>query len=329
VIEFNRFGPPADVLECKERDDPVAGPGQILVRMLRMAINPADLLLVEGRYGPKLPALPCTPGAEGAGVVVACSESVDQFRPGDIVAPLASGLWRSLIACRADQVIRIPSDVSLEQAAMLKANPATAAALVREAQAAAPGLGIIQNAANSAVGKSVFVMAARARIPIVGVVRREAAADEILATSPDARIVVHDDQDPVSLQQLVRSAAPDISLGVGMDAIGGSATNALATCLAPGGRVLNYGLLSGAPCQIDPSHLIFRGITLAGFWLPTWFRKASPENVTALYSELLDLIRDGTVHTPVEATYALRSIKDAVRHAAREGRGGKILLSAG
>ena len=154
VIEFERFGPAADVLECKERDDPIAGQGQILVRMLRMPINPADLLLTEGRYGSKPPALPCTPGAEGVGVVVASNEFVDQFQPGDIVAPMAGGLWRSLVVCRADQVIRIPSDVDLEQAAMLKANPATAAALVHEAKLAAPGLGIIQNAANRPSAKA-------------------------------------------------------------------------------------------------------------------------------------------------------------------------------
>ena len=150
---------------------------------------------------------------------------------------------------------------------------------------------------------------------------------EIRGASPDARIVVHDGQDPKSLRQSVQSVAPGITLGIGVDAIGGSATNALAACLVPGGRVLNYGLLGGIPCHIDPSHLIFRGITLAGFWLPTWFRRASRDSVAALYSELLDLVRDGTIRTPVRATYGLRDIKEAVRHAAREERGGKILLS--
>jgi len=260
-------------------------------------------------------------------VVEACGASVEHVQPGDIVAPLAGGLWRSLVVCRADQVIRIPPDVDLEQAAMLKANPATAAALVQEAKASAPSLGIIQNAANSAVGKSLLVLATRAGIPIVSVVRRDAAADEIRGSSPDACIVVHDGQDPTSLRQSVQSVAPGITLGIGVDAIGGSATNALASCLAPGGRVLNYGLLGGTPCHIDPSHLIFRGITLAGFWLPTWFRKASRDSIAALYSELLDLVRDGTIRTPVQATYALREIKEAIRHAAREERGGKIMLS--
>jgi NADPH:quinone reductase-like Zn-dependent oxidoreductase len=328
IVEFDRFGPPPDVLECKEREDPVAGPGYILIRMLRMPINPADLLLVEGRYGLKPPPLPCTPGAEGVGVVVGCGDSVVQFNRGDLVAPLAAGLWRSVVACRADQVIRIPPDVDLDQAAMLKANPATAAALVRETQAVAPGLGIIQNAANSAVGKSLAVLAQRAGIPIINVVRRDTAAHEVRATSRATYIVVHDGVDPMALRQAVQSVAPGISLGIGVDAVGGSATNALAACLAPGGTVLNYGLLSGASCQIDPSHLIFRGINLKGFWLPTWFRKAPQDGVAALYTELLDLVRDRTIHTSVEATYPLRSIKDAVRHAARGERGGKVLLSS-
>ena len=114
-----------------------------------------------------------------------------------------------------------------------------------------------------------------------------------------------------------------------LDAIGGTASATLATALADGATIANYGLLSGMPCQIASHDLIFRDIRLRGFWLARWFRAAPPERVRSLYRTLVALIADGTLAVPIAASYPFARIGEALAHAARAGRDGKIQLTPG
>ena len=72
--------------------------------------------------------------------------------------------------------------------------------------------------------------------------------------------------------------------------------------------------------------LIFRDVTLRGFWLATWFAKAKPAEQMEVFGQLIGLIADGSVKVAIEATYPLTRIKEALAHAMKPGRDGKILL---
>jgi NADPH:quinone reductase-like Zn-dependent oxidoreductase len=93
--------------------------------------------------------------------------------------------------------------------------------------------------------------------------------------------------------------------------------------------VVNYGGLSGEPVQIDARDLIFLEGTLRGFWLVRWFRQAPRAEQARVFGEVGRLIAAGALRVPVEATYPLGRVREACAHAAREGRGGKVLLVAG
>jgi mitochondrial enoyl-[acyl-carrier protein] reductase / trans-2-enoyl-CoA reductase len=68
-------------------------------------------------------------------------------------------------------------------------------------------------------------------------------------------------------------------------------------------------------------------VTLTGFWLRRWFAKTPPAEIAALYRSMAGKLADGTLAVEVEKVYPLRQLKDAVAHAARGGRGGKVLVS--
>jgi len=93
--------------------------------------------------------------------------------------------------------------------------------------------------------------------------------------------------------------------------------------------VVNYGLLSGEPCAIDGRETVFRNVSLRGFWLRRWFMVTPPLEIAALYRKLAGKIAEGTLHVAVEAVYPIRQIKQALAHAARGGRAGKVLLAFG
>ncbi|MNG03676.1 Zinc-binding dehydrogenase [compost metagenome] len=124
----------------------------------------------------------------------------------------------------------------------------------------------------------------------------------------------------------MREATGGAKLMLGIDAVGGTATDHVAACLSEGGTLVNYGLMSGQPCQVSASSFVFRDVTLRGFWLAKWFRQASPADQFKVFGELTQLIAAGKLKARIAATYNVSQIKQAIAAAASGERGGKILL---
>jgi len=325
AIEFSQFGRPAEMAVMVERPDPAPpGPGEVLVETLVATINPADLLTIEGRYGVR-PALPAIPGAEAVGRIAALGDGVTELAVGDIVLIMTGATWRDRAVLKAAAVMRLPADIDVEQAAMIKANPATALAMITGIVPLADGEWLIQNAANSAAGRFVVQLARRRGIRTVNIVRRDGPVDELRALGADV-VLVDDGTDPARLAAAVAAATGNAPIRLALDAVGGTTTDGLAASLGEGGVIANYGLLSGAPCQIDPYHLVFRGIRLQGFWLAEWAR-AQGAAMRAHFAGLIDLVATGEIRAEVEARYPFARIAEALDHAARPGRSGKILLT--
>jgi NADPH:quinone reductase-like Zn-dependent oxidoreductase len=325
AVEFESFGDPAAVTRCVEMPDPPGPQGdEVRLRMLAMSINPADLLTIEGRYGAAI-ELPYTPGAEGVGQVETVGDAVHDLEPGSLVLPLGRGCWREKMLCKRSEVIALPDGIPVEQAAMLKVNPATASLLLNEFANLDRGDWVVQNAANSAVGTYLVQIAAARGIRTLNIVRRPNVA-EMLTDLGATQVIVDDGSDPRRCASAARDATEGASILLGIDAVAGPSTNAMAACLANHGKIANYGLLSGKPCEIDPYHLVFRGLSLQGFWLANWLRTAGAERVQSLYAGLATAVAAGDIGTRVEACYPLQEVDQALAHAGRAGRSGKILL---
>lgn len=324
-MQFSRFGDPAEVAEIVEVDAPgEPGPGRVNVRVLASPINPADLLNMEGRYGAEPPPLPQTQGAEGVGRVIAVGEGVDNVKVGDLVTPPARGLWREIVQGPAGGLAALPADADILQLSMLRANPATAWLMLKEYVTLEPGDWVIQNAANSAVGRHVIRLAKSQGWKTVNVVRRAELVDELTALGADAVLVESED-----LDKRVRAATGRSMPKLGIDAVGGVSIQRLARATAEGGVVVNYGLLSGDPLMIDARETVFRDITLRGFWLAPWFGRTDPREIAATYAFLGRKMAEGLLDIPVEATYPLEQVKEAVAHAGRDGRNGKVIITMG
>lgn len=325
VMQFSRFGIPHEVVELVEVDAPGApGPGRVNVQVLASPINPADLLNMEGRYGAEQPPLPMTQGAEGVGRVTAVGEGVDNVKVGDLVTPPARGLWREQVQGPARGLVPLPAEADLLQLAMLRANPATAWLMLTKYVTLEAGDFVIQNAANSAVGRHLIRLARASGWKSVNVVRRPELVAELTELGADVVLV-----DGPDLAERVAEATGGNLPKLAIDAIGGSAVQRLAQATADRGTVVNYGLLSGEPLMIDARETVFRDITVRGFWLAPWFTEATPQEIGETYRFLSEKVVSGDLFVPVEATYDLSQVADALRHAAREGRDGKIIITMG
>jgi NADPH:quinone reductase-like Zn-dependent oxidoreductase len=320
-IQFSAFGVPHEVASCVEVAEVGApGDGEVVVDIEAFPINPADLLILTGGYAVR-PSLPATLGAEGVGTIRATGAGVGGLAVGDRVIMLARDNWCQQRRVPAAQVIKVPAGAEVAQLAMLKVNPATALMMLRNYALLRAGDWVIQDAANSGVGSNLIRLAHADGIHTVNVVRRQELVAPLQALGADIVLV---DGDDLAARVQAAGAGP---IRLAIDAIGGEAVMRLADCLAEGGTVVNYGVLSGTPSMLAGRHTIFKGITLTGFWLQKHLTSMAPDKRKALYADLAARVVDGTLRVEVEATYPIEEIKAALAHAGREGRSGKILVT--
>ncbi|MGD9571559.1 MAG: zinc-dependent alcohol dehydrogenase family protein [Thermoleophilia bacterium] len=322
AVRFEEFGEPSEVLAVARVPAPRPGPGEALLRMTARPVNPSDLSLVRGRYG-TLPDLPATPGLEGVGVVERPDPDGVGPPAGTRVVPLttAPGTWADRMVAPVAMLVPVPDAVPDEHAAQLVVNPLTAWVLLHEELALAPGDWLLQSAAGSTLGRIVLQLARARGLRTINVVRRAEQAEELRDLGADEIVVGADD-----LAERVRAITGGAGVPAAIDAVGGETGAAMAASLATHGTMITYGRLSQQPTPLDGGALVFRGTTVRGFWLVHWFHRSSPETVRDTVTAVLGAMADGSITPPVEATYPLEDVREAVAHAERPGRSGKVLL---
>jgi len=320
--QYEQRGPvPQDVIHAVAFTPPPLGPGQALVAVLAAPINPSDVLMLTGQYG-MLPPLPAVGGSEGVGRIAQLGPDVSGLAVGQtVLLPVGSGTWASHLICDAKRLVPLPSGADPQQLSMLTVNPATASLLLSEFVSLQPGDWVIQNVANSGVGGYLVQLARLRGLRTLNVVRRESAAAAVAAQGGDVVLV-----DGPDLHQRAKAATGGTAIKLGIDAVGGMATERLARCLGEGATLVNYGMISGEPCVITAQSFVFNDITLRGFWLAKWFRVAPRDRQKALYAELTQLLATGKLTARIHATYPVEQIQDAIAAANAGERDGKILI---
>jgi NADPH:quinone reductase-like Zn-dependent oxidoreductase len=316
AVQLTAYGNPVEGLKYVDIPEPeTPGPNQVLIGVEFSPINPSDLLLARGIYGIR-PALPTVMGGEGVGRVLAVGAGVANVNVGDrVLAPLSSFTWQERMIIPASGLFALPPGADPQQLSMLAINPPTAALLLSEYVNLKPGEWVVQNSANSSIGRWVIAFAKARGLKTVNIVRRPELVPELHAIGADVVVV-----DSPDTSKEIKAAIGQAELRLALDAVSGPATGVLVSALSPHGTLVSFAAMSGAPMSISPLEVIFKPITIRGFWLghPESAAKAAPP-----IAQAAEMIASGQVHIPVAATYALSAIKEAVAHALR---GGKVLL---
>jgi len=311
VICAREFGPPETVARVEEWELPEQQASEVLVEVLATPVNPADLNYLEGTYAER-PAPPFVPGMEGVG------------RTADgrlVVAPVQRGWWCSHRVLPEDKLYDLPADLPVTTAAMLTVNPPTAYRMLHDFVTLQPGDWIVQNAANSAVGRAVIVLARQLGWRTVNVVRRTELIPELQSLGAD---IVVTDAKPLSRQ--IRDLTGGTEPRLALNAVGGESARQVAKSLARHGTMVTYGAMSREPLTVDNRSLIFQDIRFVGFWITDWYRAASRQQVAEMFAALLPLANKFAA--PVERGYPLAEAAEAITHAKRSSRHGKVLFVA-
>ncbi|MDR1145146.1 MAG: 2-enoyl thioester reductase domain-containing protein [Verrucomicrobiales bacterium] len=321
TARYTTNGNPATVIELAE--EPLAAPadGQLLVRMLCAPVNPADINMVEGTYGVKA-ALPAVGGNEGVGRVAAAGGNVSGFTVGDLVKPPgARGTWRQALTVPAAECVKLPASLTAEQAAMLYVNPPTAWRMLHDFVTLADGEWIIQNAANSAVGRCVIQIAHALGWRTINLVRRADVVNELAQLGGDIVSV----ETPDTFKQ-IKTWTGGNNPRLALNAVGGDSAGTLSKSLGAGGQLITYGGMSKQPIKLATGPLIFKDLSYRGFWMTRWYATHSATERDEMYTHLAAQCAVGQLTIPVEKTYPLTEIKTALNTAQQTSRGGKILL---
>jgi NADPH:quinone reductase-like Zn-dependent oxidoreductase len=292
---------------------------EVLVGVEYCPVNPNDLMVAEGIYKFR-PTLPSVIGNEGVGVVLEVGAGVRNVKKGDrVLLPLSSLTWRERMVVPAAQLFALPENVDLQQLAMLGINPATAALITTNFVDLKPGDWIVQNAANCGVGRWVLALAKERGLKTVNIVRRPELINELQDLGADV-VVVSSSSD---LSEEIKKGTGGKDIRLGLDGVGGAATGVIASQLGMHGVLVIYAAMSETASSINPLDLIFRSLTVHGFWMghPKYH-----EQIPGSVKEAAAMLASGKVKIPVASVYPLAEIKGAVAHAKR---GAKVPLSIG
>lgn len=318
------FGEPPEVFALEPLpNDLKAGAGEVVVTMEAASINPSDLRLSRGTYGLK-PSLPFPMGAEGVGRVSDIGAGVSEALAGKrvIIVPNGKqGTWAEKLVTQAQNVVPTDEHADAKQLAMLGINPATAYLMLKHYGHLMPGDWIAQTAANSAVGQNVISLAKLAGLKTLNVVRSAEAAAQVREFAGD-RVLIQDD----TLKQGIEDALEGEQLSLILDPVGGKALGSLVESLNAGGTIVAFANQSGEQPLFEIRDFIFRGLELQPFWLTRWLHSAPAIEITNLYKKLSKLAANGLSPAVVEQVYPLDQFKEAITHALKSGRGGKILF---
>ena len=328
AIVFEQFGEPREVLKLRDvPTPPSSAAGEVRVRMRMSPINPSDLMTVRGVYG-RLPSLPATPGFEGVGIVDAVGSGwlakLRGIKPGRRVAVLngKGGNWQEFVVLSARQVVPVPDDLPDEQVAAFFVNPATALVMTQRVLHVTRGGWLLQSAAGSALGRMIIRLGKHFGFHTINLVRRMELKDELKKLGADEVVSTSDENVVDRVREITGGAMAPYAL----DCVGGPGVADLVNALAPQGRLLVYGTLSGEPVSLDTRTLMSGQRAIEGFWLSEWVKNQGVFRMLGLFHQITSLLRSGVLATPVAATYTFDQLTQAIEHVERSARGGKILL---
>src|ERR1700686_1623713 len=313
AIQIETFGNPAEVMKLVDIPDVGApGEGEVVIALEASPINMSDLLMISGRYGYR-PKLPSVMGTEGVGRVIAVGNRVKHLKPGyRTLVPYPAPAWAERIKADASRLRPLPNG-DVHQLAMLGINPPTEYLVLTDFVTLPSGSWVIQNSANSGVGRALIPIAKSLGLKTINVVRRDELVTELKAIGGDVVLV-----DGPDLAKRVAAETGGAPIALAIDGVGDTSTTNLLGCLAEKGVLVFYSAISGKPF-VGPAHLlIFRDISLRGFWLPIWFNTATSDQITAMYDRLTPLVVSGAISSPVAGTYKFSEIVEAVTMAAQK-----------
>lgn len=317
-------------LRIDEVPDPQPGPGQVVIKIIYAALNPADAFLAQAQY-PAKPKLPHVLGRDGVGEIVATGPGVEGVKPGDTVAILRGNTgveaWGTLAektAVESSHVIPVPHGWSLEEIAGAPLVFLTAwQALTQWSDPAAPpkpGSVLLVTGASGGVGVASVLLGKSMGLTVVGLSRSAQKGEKLKQLGADFVF------DPAGkeLRKLVLSSIAPKRVDLAVDTVGGALFNEIVAMLGYGGRISVVGRSGGTVPEFNTATLFFRRNRIGGVTVADYSTEEAKDSWNQIVSRL-----DGMGKRPVvDKVFPFLRVKEAFARL-EEGPMGKVLVKVG
>ena len=315
ALVYSSYGEPRDKLYLHKYSISPPSRTSITLRMLAAPINPSDVNQIQGSYptkpdfttvlGTKEPS--AVGGNEGVAEVVATGREVKTVGKGDwvIMKHAGTGTWRTHMQVDESEVMRVGDKTGLSalQVATVSVNPVTAYRMVKDyVDWSVFGLGgqeewLVQNGANSGVGRAAIQLAREWGIKNLNVIRERPGWEELKteledlgATKVITESALMEGSFKDQVKEWTRGGREPIKLG--LNCVGGKNATKLAKLLSPDAHMVTYGAMSKQPTLLPTGLLIFNNITFRGFWVSQWSDR-HPREKQQTVEDVLRMMREG------------------------------------
>ena len=321
AVRIHSNGGP-EVLQWEKVEVPDPNAGDVVVRQIAAGLNFIEVYFRTGLY--KVPAFPSAIGNEGAGVVEAVGDGVTEVEVGDRVAycmSLGSYTQRRLIP--AKQLVKIPKDISEQQAAAAMLKGCTVQYLIRQTYPVQKGETVLFHAAAGGCGLIACQWLKHLGVRVIGTVGTAEKAELARAHGCDHPIVYTED----NFVDRVKELTDGRGVPVVYDSVGKDTFNDSLECLQPRGLMVSFGNASGAVEPFAPALLAAKGsLFLTRPTLATY--TATRADLEKTSTDLFGVLSSGAVTVEVNQTYPLENAAQAHRDLeARKTTGSTILLT--
>ncbi|MFF2552528.1 NADPH:quinone oxidoreductase family protein [Nocardia sp. NPDC058058] len=303
--QITQLGEPAEALRWTELDDPIPGPGQLLVRVRAAAANFPDVLMCRGEYQVR-PELPFTPGVELCGEVIAAGSSTGEFRIGDRIIGVTSmphGAFAELAVVNATEAFLAPAVLEDAQAAAFHIAYQTGWFGLHHRAALQRGETLLVHAAAGGVGSAAVQLGKAAGAQVIAVVGD--ADKAAIARSQGADIVV--DRTSEDFVAVVRAATDGQGADVIYDPVGGDTYARSTKCVAFDGRIVVVGFAGGKVQTPVLNHALVKNYSILGLH---WglYREQRHRAVVEAHDALTELANKGLIAPVIDSLIALADL---------------------
>ena len=321
AVEITGGSGPAEALTLVERPDPVAGPGQIRIRVRAAGVNRPDIAQRQGRY-PAPPGASDILGLEVAGEIDQMGEGAGRWAVGDrVCALLGGGGYADHAVVDARHALPVPDGLDLIQAAALPETVCTVFANVFEAGALKSDETLLIHGATSGIGVTAIQMAKAAGARVVATSRGADKAGAARALGADLSL----DAGADDLEAAIKAFG---GADVVLDMVGADYAALNQAVLKPFGRWVVIATLSGSLAQVDLARLMLKRIVLTGSTLRSRPADEKARLIAAVEATVWPWVAAGRVRPPIEATYPLEQASAAHLRLEAGDHVGKIVLTA-
>jgi NADPH2:quinone reductase len=321
AVRVHKHGGP-EVLTYEDIDIPPPGPGQVRLKQHAAGINFIDTYFRMGMY-PSPVGLPFVSGNEGAGEVIAVGAGVTDLKVGDrvgYVAPL--GAYAAERNLPAERAVKLPADISYEQAAAAMLKGMTVCYLLRRTFNVQKGNTVLIHAAAGGVGLIACQWANALGATVIGTVGSKEKAELAKANGCHHAILYRDEDFVARVKDITGGKLCDVVY----DGVGKTTFPASLDCLRPLGMFVSFGSASGQIDAFNINLLQTKGSLFAT--RPTLNHYAAKrEDLLKLAAETFEVVSSGKVKIPVNQRYPLKEAQKAHRDLeSRATTGASILL---